>query len=241
MFFTMFSSCHVRFPRSITLRITINFRMRAKTVTFGFLPTARSRSANALMTGLKPMAAWVASRGHCEPWFALPGWSVGPGTVRCRFYGATPPQVYNFRRNTCVIRSGLVRGKTIPGKRRTLTVDQIMTNDSQGSNRLFGLPSLSARFGLLLSTIAIYAMAGINVLMSKWLPSFAFLTAPIFAYLMSDWLVGLNCRFNKGGPSPRAHRLIQLLFVIILAFWVIGLVGAAILGTATGKWSVIFH
>jgi hypothetical protein len=86
-----------------------------------------------------------------------------------------------------------------------------------------------------------YAMAGINVLVSKWLPSFAFLTAPIFAYLMGDWLVGMNCRFNKGGPSPRAHRLIQLFVLIILALWVIGLVVAVILGTTTGKWSVIFR
>ncbi|MGC8561027.1 MAG: hypothetical protein ACP5O1_10150 [Phycisphaerae bacterium] len=116
-----------------------------------------------------------------------------------------------------------------------------MTNDSGGNNRRFGLPSLSARFGLLISTIAIYAMAGISMLVSKWVPSFAFLTAPIFAYLMGDWLVGLNCRFNKGGPSPRAHRLIQLFVVIMLAFWVIGLVGAAIPGTTTGKWSVIFR
>ncbi len=116
-----------------------------------------------------------------------------------------------------------------------------MTNDSEEKNRLFGLPSLSASFGLLVSTIAMYAMTGICVLVSKWITSFAFLTMPIFAYLMGDWLVGLNCRFNKGGPSPRAHRLIQLFVLIILAFWVIGLIGAAILGATTGKWSVIFR
>ncbi len=104
------------------------------------------------------------------------------------------------RRHGCIISivvrcesdSQWVRSKTISGRRRTLTVRQIRTNDSEEKNRLYGLPSLSARFGLLISTIAMYAMTGIDVLVSKWITSFAFLTMPIFAYLMGDWLVGLN-------------------------------------------------
>jgi hypothetical protein len=101
--------------------------------------------------------------------------------------------------------------------------------------RLFGLPSLSGRIGLIASMFVIYAAQGITMLLSRWLPDSEFLAVPVFAYLLGDWLVGLNRRFSKGGPSPKVHRLIKLFVWIILTFWVVALVGTAALSIATGK------
>ena len=123
------------------------------------------------------------------------------------------------------------------GKEGTMEMKETGMIGPAQCGRLFGLPSLSGRIGLIASMIVIYAAQGVAMLLSNWVPDIEFVLAPVFAYLLGDWLVGLNRRFGKGGPSPRAHRLIKLFVWIILALWVAGLVAAALF-IATGKWPV---